>query len=270
MPKAGAVPAPHVLVITFPTTPMLSVHSEVTSVYIKQRTLNDATEPHLIISDDDEESIVNIFAFGTFADKNNGIVYHDLTGLFPFMSLDGSVCFFVLYHYESNCILPAPIAGLDDVSIFNTYKTQFEELGAKGFTPKLNVMDNQATKHIKKILTENKCKLQLVEPHNHCVNAAEQAIQTFKDAFIAALATTVSEFPLQLWDRLTPQVRDTLNLMRASRINPEILPYEALNGPYDWNRYPLAPLGCKAIVYEDGDTRGLWASRGIDEWYLGP
>jgi hypothetical protein len=191
-------------------------------------------------------------------------------GLFPFMSLDGSVCFFVLYHYESNCILPAPITGLDDVSIFNAYKTQFEELAAKGFTPKLNVMDNQATKHIKIILTENECKSHLIEPHNHRVNDAERAIQTFKDAFIAVLVTTDSEFPLQLWDRLTPQVRDTLNLMRASRINPEILAYKALNGPYNWNRYPLAPLGCKAVIYKDGDNRGLWASRGIDGWYLGP
>ncbi len=107
----------------------------------------------------------------------------------------------------------------------------------------------------KKILQNTK-KLQLVEPHNHQINATEGSIQTFKDAFIAALATTDSEFPLQLWNRITPQVRDTLNLMRASRINPAILAYEALNGPYDWNRHPLAPLGCKAIIYEDGDTQG--------------
>ncbi len=32
----------------------------------------------------------------------------------------------------------------------------------------------------------------------------------------------------------------------------------------------MAPLGCKAVVYEDGNTRGLWASRGVDGWYLGP
>ncbi len=102
------------------------------------------------------------------------------------------------------------------------------------------------------------------------MNAAECAIQTFKDAFIAALATTDSNFPLQLWDRLTPQVQDTLNMMCTSRINPAILAYEALNGSYDWNRYPLAPLGCKAIVYEDEDTRGSRASRGVDAWYLGP
>jgi hypothetical protein len=97
------------------------------------------------------------------------------------------------------------------------------------------VTDNQVTKHIKKFLTNNECKLQLVEPHNHRVNAAERAKQTFKDAFIAALATTDSNFPLQLWDRITPQVQDTLNLMRASRINPNILAYKALHGLYDWN-----------------------------------
>jgi hypothetical protein len=39
-----------------------------------------------------------------------------------------------------------------------------------------------------------------VEPHNHHANAAEQAVQTLKDAFIAALATTDKDFPLQLWD----------------------------------------------------------------------
>ncbi len=66
-------------------------------------------------------------------------------------------------------------------------------------------MDNQATKYIKKNLTKEECKLQLMEPHNHRINAAKRAIQTFKDAFIAALATTNLDFLLQLWDHHTPQ-----------------------------------------------------------------
>jgi hypothetical protein len=85
------------------------------------------------ITDDGDESIVNIFCFGAFANKNSIIFCHDLTGSFPFMSFDGSVCFFVLYHYESNAILGKPIAGLDDVSIFNAYKKYFKDLTAKGF-----------------------------------------------------------------------------------------------------------------------------------------
>ncbi len=90
----------------------------------------------------------------------------------------------------------------------------------------------------KQFLSEDDCKLQLVEPHNHRVNAAERAIQTFKDVFITALATTNVDFPLQLWDKLTPQVQTCLNLMRCSRIDPSKSAYETLYGQYDWNRYP--------------------------------
>jgi hypothetical protein len=85
-----------------------------------------------IIFDNDDVSIANIFCFGAFANKNSGIVYHDLTGSFPFMLFDGNVCFFVLYHYKSNAILASPVAGLDNVSIFKAYKKYFKELTAKG------------------------------------------------------------------------------------------------------------------------------------------
>ena len=94
-------------------------------------------------------------------------------------------------------------------------------------------MGNQGTKYIKQFLTKQECKLQLVELHNKRVHAAERAIQTFKDTFIAALATADSNFPIQLWDKLTTQVQDTLNMMRESYVNPNVLEYGALNGPYD-------------------------------------
>jgi hypothetical protein len=88
-----------------------------------------------VIADNADKLIANIFCFGAFADRNSSIVYHDLTGLFPFMSFNGSVCFFVLYHYESYAILAKPITGLDAMSIFTVYKMYFEELSAKGFKP---------------------------------------------------------------------------------------------------------------------------------------
>jgi len=154
--------------------------------------------------------------------------------------------------------------------VFAAYKTQFDFLESKGYKIKLNMMDNQCTKQIKKILTDNICELMLVEPHNHHVNAAERAIQTFKDHFISPLTTTNSKFPLQLWDKLTSHVKTTLNLMRASQSNHSVLTYEAIWGPYDWNRFPLAPPGCKAVIYESPAARGLWGSRGTDAWYLGP
>ncbi len=124
----------------------------------QSRPLHATNLPNLI-GEDEDESIANVFCLGALANKNSGIVYHNLMGSFPFMSYNGSICFFILYHYESNAILGTSIAGLDDISIFEAYKKQFENLADKGFKPKLNAMDNQATKHIKKILNKNECKL---------------------------------------------------------------------------------------------------------------
>jgi hypothetical protein len=199
-----------------PQAPALAIPIQIPPPHV----MPNYTGPNLIGDEEDDASIANVFCFGVFADKQSGVMYNDLTRNFPFILLDGSVCFLVMYHYESNAIFAIPIAGLDDVTIFEAYKKKFDKLAAKGLKVKINIMDNQATKHIRKFLNEEQCKLQLVEPHNHRMNAAEQAIQTWKDAFIAVLATTDRDFPIQLWDRLAPQVQDALNLLRASRIDP--------------------------------------------------
>jgi hypothetical protein len=183
--------------------------------------------PNVIVNDDDS-SVGNIFCFCAFADKQTGILYNNLTGLFPYMSLEGNVCFLVIDHYKSNAILTLPILGFDDNSIFAAYKSQFKFLESKDHKIKLDVIDNQCTKQIKKLLTTNNCNLLLVKPHNHCMNAAERAIQTVNDHFISALARTDSKFPLLLWDKLTSQAENTLNLMRASYIDPKMLAYEAI------------------------------------------
>ncbi len=104
--------------------------------------------PNVIVEDDDS-SDGNIFCFGAFADKQTGILYNDLTGSFPYMSLKGNVCFLIVYHYESNAILVLPISGFDNNTIFAAYKTQFKFLESKCHKIRLNVMDNQCTKQIK-------------------------------------------------------------------------------------------------------------------------
>ncbi len=136
----------------------------------------------------------NLYCFAAFADKHTGMIYNDLTGTFPFMSLEGNVCFLVVYHYENNAILALPISGFIDNVIFRAYKEIYEMIELKGFVIRFNVMDNQASKVIKQFLTSKQCELMLVEPNNHRVNAAERAIQTFKDHFVSALATTDSDF----------------------------------------------------------------------------
>ncbi len=242
-----------------PIVPPLPLHVVDRAFPVK---LHPDTPRPALICDNTDESIANIFCFRAFAYQHSGIVYNNLTGNFPFISYNGSVGYLVVYHYKSNAILALPISSLNDKTIFDAYKIAFDDLAAKGFIPKLNIMDNQATKYIKKFLTNKECKLQLVEPHNHRVNAAKCAIQTFNDTFIAALTTTNLDFLIQLWDHLNPQVLNCLNMMRASHINPSSA-YKTHYGPYNLNQYPLAPLGCKAVVYKDGNTRGLLASRSV-------
>ncbi len=118
-----------------------------------------------------------------------------------------------MYHYKTNAIFAMSIPGLDLHSILDAYKKNFEFLVSKGYTPKINVMDNQATKAIKSYLTPKQCCLQLIKPGNHRINAAEQAIQTLKNRFIGALGTTNVDFSIQLWDKLAPQVQDSINLL---------------------------------------------------------
>jgi hypothetical protein len=221
-----------------------------------------------IIEDNDNSD--NVFVFAVFTDKHTGILYSDLTGTFPFMSLEGNVCFLAVYHYETNAILALPIANFSIECILAAYKQQFELLESKGHKIKLNVMDNQASWVIKKYLTSKQCDNLLVKPNNHCVNTAKQAIQMFKAHFISALATTDSKFPLQLWDCLTPQVKNTLNMLHPSQINPMMSAYKAINGPYNWNQFPLAPPGCKVVICKAPESCGSWASRGANAWGVGP
>jgi hypothetical protein len=119
-----------------------------------------------------------------------------------------------MYHYETKVIFATPIPGLDSKNILDAYIKNFEYIVSKGYTPRINIMDNQAIKAIKTYLTPQQCSLQLVKPGNHWVNASECTIQTFKNCFIGALGTTGIDFPIQLWDKLAPQVQDSINLLR--------------------------------------------------------
>ncbi len=199
-----------------------------------------------------------------------GVLYSNLTGTFPFMSLEGNVCFLVVYHYKTNAILALPIKNYTDKCILAAYKQQFELLESKRHKIKLNIMDNQPSRVIKEYLTLQRCENLLVKPNNHQVNAAERAIQTFKAHFISALATTDSIFPLQLWDPLTPQVKHTLNMLQPSHLDPTKSAYKAIHGPYDWNSFLLDPPGCKAVIYKSPEAQGSWESRGTNAWCVGP
>ncbi len=49
---------------------------------------------------------------------------------------------------------------------------------------------------------------------------------------------------------------------------PTVSAYARLNGPFDYNKMPLAPMGCEVQVHEKSDSRGTWAYHSVDGWYL--
>jgi hypothetical protein len=114
------------------------------------------------------------------------------------------------------------------------------------------------------------CKLdmELVPPGCHRCNAAEVAIHNFKAHFLSVLAGVADNFPPNLWDQLLPQTEIMINLIQQSNATPNVLAYAHLSGPFDYNKMPLAPMGCEAQVHEKTNKRGTWAYHSVDGWYL--
>ena len=101
-------------------------------------------------------------------------------------------------------------------------------------------------------------------------NATERAIQTFKSHFISILCGTNKNFPINLWDKFVPQATLTLNLLRTSRLNPNLSAYSQIYGSFDFNRIPIAPLGTKLLIYEKLGPRASWSPHAKNGWYIGP
>ena len=105
----------------------------------------------------------------------------------------------------------------------------------KGNQPHLYILDNEASNELKNGLLKYNIDYQLVPPHLHRRNAAERAIRSFKNHFLAGLATVNTKFPIHEWDRLLPQALLTLNLLRNSRVNPKLSAWTYLHGIFDFN-----------------------------------
>jgi hypothetical protein len=139
-----------------------------------------------------------------------------------------------------------------------------------GQRPLLQRLDNECSESLKDYMHDEGVNFQLVPPGVHRRNAAERAIQTFQNHFIAILCGTDHDFPLHLWDQLLPQALLTLNLLHGSRLNQKLSAWSHMNGPCNYNRTPLAPPGTRVLVHEKPVDRETWSPHGIDGWYVGP
>ncbi|KAG7342946.1 reverse transcriptase RNA-dependent DNA polymerase [Nitzschia inconspicua] len=119
----------------------------------------------------------------------------------------------------------------------DAFRLAHQRLVRAGLKPRLQFLDNECSTLLKEFMHAEALDYQLVPPYLHRRNAAERAIRTFKNHFIAGLCSTDPAFPIHLWDRLLPHAELSLNLLRGSRLNPKL---------------------------------SAWAPHATDGWYIGP
>jgi hypothetical protein len=187
---------------------------------------------------------------------------------FPAASSSGNQYIMVIVEVDGNYIDAEPMKNRTSGSMIKTYQTLWKRLTEKGsIKPTTHILNNEASKELKDEIRK-KCNIQLFLPDNHRRNLAERAIQTFKCHFKAVLAGVDDSFPMRLWDQLLPQTVLTLNLLRQANAAPTVSAYQYVRGSFDYNKMPLAPMGCAVQIYESRERRGTWAEHTTDEWYL--
>jgi hypothetical protein len=67
-----------------------------------------------------------------------------------------------------------------------------------------------------------------------------------------------------------PQAEITLNLLRTSRLHPQLSAAAHFHGLVDYNKTAFAPPGCKIIAHEKPGKRLTWAPHGQHGYLLGP
>jgi hypothetical protein len=201
---------------------------------------------------------------------DQGQLYTDLTGKFPVRSSRGNSYVMVCYVYHCNYFKVIPMKSRSASEWVKPYDTVHQELTVKGFKPKLQNLDNEASAALKSFFTINDVAYQLVPTHCHLHNAAERATRIFKENFVAGISSVDRAFPVHLWDRLLPQAEITLNLLRTSRLQPQLYAAAHFHGLVDYNKTAFAPRGCKIIAHEKPGKRRSWAPHGQHGYSLGP
>jgi hypothetical protein len=189
-----------------------------------------------------------MFYFATLANAIMGTIYTNITGAFLVHFFKSMQYVFVAYIYDLNVIIVRAMPSCTNASMVQVLTKVISILKSVGYHPALNVMDNECSAAFKKYIRSEAINIQLIPPHNHQANSTKRAIATFKEHFIAALATIDMLCPLQLWDENLLQVELTLNMVHFSRQNPTKSANQKVYGSFDFNKTPLAPLGTKDLV----------------------
>lgn len=196
-------------------------------------------------------------------------VSSDLTGRFPVSSYTGTQ--YVLISEMDGYIHAEPMASRAHTDYVRAFKRIVAFFSALGRQPFFQRLDNETSAAVETYLRSENIHLQYCPPGQHRANTAERSIQTFKAHAIATFSNTPPDFPLQLWDRLLPQIELCLNHLQPYKLNPSISAYAGFHGSsHDFRAHPIAPAGTRVVIHDKPSARGSWSPHGVAGFYLGP
>ena len=129
-----------------------------------------------------------------------GKIFTDQTGSFLLPSISGNKYVFILYDFDSNYISATAIPSRSKEHLVQAYLSAVSLLQRRGLRPRLQRLDNEISNLMRSEIDSHDITYRLTPAGNHGRNAAERAIQTFKNHFIAGLCSVHPRFPLQHCD----------------------------------------------------------------------
>ena len=208
---------------------------------------------------------------GTFlidGDDLKNLIAMDMPGRYPTTSARGHKYIMVLYDYDTNYINAVPIKSRKSNELVQAFQVCYNELKQRGITARVLRLDNEISAELIAAIEEQQLQYQIASPGDHRLNHAERAMHTFKSKLICFREGTDPNFPQNCWDLLIAQTVLAMNLLRPSRINPMISAYTQVHGEFDFNKTPLAPVGCKVIVHDRRNEQGSWDNHGSHGFYI--
>jgi len=194
--------------------------------------------------------------------------HSDATGRFPIVSSQGHQ--YILVSVFNNYVHMESMASRSADSYVKAYKATFAFFRRLKHHVAVQRIDNETSSQLEDFFRAEDVSVEYAPAQNHRTVRAERAIRDAKNHIISTLATAHPSFPLELWDRLLPQIELTLNHLRPLYPNPDISAYLGVfRTPYDFLAHPIAPCGTLVLVWESPSTRASWAPHGVRGFYLG-
>ena len=126
------------------------------------------------------------------------------------------------------------------------------------YKPEVYRIDSKCKTSLHNIMKEKGIYFQLVPTHIHRRNLAERSIRVFKENFIVGVTYIDQRFLMNIWYTILNQATMTLNMMRSSRVHPNLSAYNEMHRALNFSKTPLEPIRIKVLVCEKESVRQSW------------